>query len=232
MILNPDCEIDPMMFCTSFYWYGYDSVYDEELDDWVETGELKWYTAENATLPDTVVYGYAGSTAEAYAKSIGLKFVALDTYGVLSGGNETVAQGRSHAIRVDGEVSKFESVSVDGVPVSDECYVITEGSTIVTFTPEYLKTLETGEHSVMVFFEDGAASTNMTVAEASAVAVGDVNGDGRINTVDLVILRQYLANWGVQIEQAASDVNVDGRINTVDLVILRQYLANWDVTLG
>ena len=233
VFLNPQCEISLLMYDSFYFWGDYeDYEYDEETGEFYPVGDLGFYISEEDAHLLPVIYGYAGSTAEAYAKTTGLKFIALDTYHVVDGGNQNVGIGESHAIRVDGEVSKFESVSVDGIPVSDECYVITEGSTIVTFTPEYLKTLETGEHSVMVFFEDGAASTNMTVAEASAVAVGDVNGDGRINTVDLVILRQYLANWGVQIEQAASDVNVDGRINTVDLVILRQYLANWDVTLG
>ena len=68
--------------------------------------------------------------------------------------------------------------------------------------------------------------------EKPVVNVGDVNGDGRINVPDLVLLRQYIANWGVTIHLDAADANGDGSINVLDLVRLRQYLANWDVTLG
>ena len=61
---------------------------------------------------------------------------------------------------------------------------------------------------------------------------GDVNDDGRVNALDLVVLRQSLAGWGVTASPVASDVNGDGRINTLDLVVLRQSLAGWGVPLG
>ena len=61
---------------------------------------------------------------------------------------------------------------------------------------------------------------------------GDLNDDGRVNSLDLVLLRQYLANWDVKPDLSAADTNGDGWVNSLDLVLLRQYLANWDVTLG
>ncbi len=62
---------------------------------------------------------------------------------------------------------------------------------------------------------------------AFAVSVpGDVDGNGKISTSDLVLLAQYLAGWNVE---ANGDVNVDGNIDTRDLVLLAQYLAGWDV---
>lgn len=76
--------------------------------------------------------------------------------------------------------------------------------------------------------------TNATIHfnDAHQPDYGDVNCDGRINALDLIVLRQSLAGWDVAADPLASDVNGDGRINPLDLVVLRQNLAGWDVPLG
>ena len=71
----------------------------------------------------------------------------------------------SLAIRGSGEVSKFREVNVDGVTVDPVNYTVTEGSTIITFKPEYLKSLSAGNHSFELVWTDGTAATNFTVAE-------------------------------------------------------------------
>ena len=68
--------------------------------------------------------------------------------------------------------------------------------------------------------------------EESESLCGDCNGDGRVNGMDLILLRQYLAGWDVSVDQTAAECNGDGRVNSMDLILLRQYLSGWDVTLG
>ena len=70
------------------------------------------------------------------------------------------------------------------------------------------------------------------VREVAAVRLpGDVNGDDIVNNKDFGILRQYLNNWEVTINESNADVNADGIVNNKDMGILRQYLNNWDVEL-
>ena len=64
------------------------------------------------------------------------------------------------------------------------------------------------------------------------VVSGDCNGDDKINAKDVVLLRQHLAGWEVEIDPENADCNNDGKVNAKDVVLLRQYLAGWDVTLG
>ena len=61
---------------------------------------------------------------------------------------------------------------------------------------------------------------------------GDLNGDSRVNGLDLVLLRQYLADWAVEPDLGGADCNGDTRVNGLDLILLRQYLAGWDVRLA
>ena len=56
---------------------------------------------------------------------------------------------------------------MDGVTVDPVNYTVTEGSTIITFKPEYLKSLSAGNHSFELVWTDGTAATNFTVAEST-----------------------------------------------------------------
>lgn len=40
---------------------------------------------------------------------------------------------------------------------------------------------------------------------------------------------RYLADWDVEVNEAALDVNGDGIVNTKDTTRLMRYLAGWDV---
>ena len=61
---------------------------------------------------------------------------------------------------------------------------------------------------------------------------GDFNYDGKVSTIDLTIMRKYLAGYDVEFDIAAADFNSDGKVSTVDLTTLRKYLAGYDVVLG
>jgi hypothetical protein len=63
-------------------------------------------------------------------------------------------------------------------------------------------------------------------------ALGDVDGDGKINNMDLVTAIRYLNGVDVQIDLKAADVCADGKFDVKDVLRLQQYLNGWDVELG
>ena len=108
----------------------------------------------------------AASTTTAPASSAS-SAPAQVTYDILDGAGSSWTQNTdgSLAIRGSGEISKFRGVKVDGVTVDPVNYTVTEGSTIITFKPEYLKSLSAGNHSFELVWTDGTAATNFTVDE-------------------------------------------------------------------
>ena len=87
------------------------------------------------------------------------------SYKIIDGANSTwtPSSDGTLSIRGDGEVSKFVSVKVDGVIVDAANYTVTSGSTIITFTKDYLNTLSAGNHTFDIAWTDGSASTSFTV---------------------------------------------------------------------
>lgn len=84
-----------------------------------------------------------------------------------------------------------------------------------------------------VYDDDCDADCNECGFEREVITYisGDVNSDGEVNNKDLGILRRFLNEWEVEIDELASDVNRDGAVNNKDLGILRRYLNDWDVEL-
>jgi len=64
-----------------------------------------------------------------------------------------------------------------------------------------------------------------TPAAAAGTTLGDVNGDGKINAKDSLLLKRYVANLNVTIITAAADLNSDGKIDSKDCRLLREYIS-------
>ncbi|TYQ16237.1 UNVERIFIED_CONTAM: endoglucanase Cel9U [Acetivibrio alkalicellulosi] len=58
------------------------------------------------------------------------------------------------------------------------------------------------------------------------ILYGDLNGDGRINSTDYVLLRRYILEIIEEfpVPTEAADLNGDGRINSTDVVLMRRYI--------
>lgn len=96
-------------------------------------------------------------------------------YKFLNGAEETYTQkkGESFTVKVDGAFDKFESVSIDGQIVDKMNYKAKSGSTILTFTADYMNTLSVGKHTIVVSYTDGIARTSFTIKETPTPVTGD-----------------------------------------------------------
>ena len=68
----------------------------------------------------------------------------------------------------------------------------------------------------------GGKTAKATVA--LGVLPGDVNDDGRVNSVDVLRLKQYILGLvdENEINLKAADINQDGKVNSVDLMLLKR----------
>ena len=94
-------------------------------------------------------------------------------------------------------------------------------------------------------FGDGFSAFNSDTQENEPVSVsikdaeisiadfipGDVNGSGRVDNEDLILLTRYRARWKVSINMDAADVDGNGKVDNEDLIRLTRYRARWKVTL-
>ena len=92
----------------------------------------------------------------------------LKEYQVVEGANSIYqANEEGLALRADGEFEKFVNVEVDGKIVEEKYYTVKSGSTIITFTKEFMDKLSEGEHVVKFNFTDGFANANITISSES-----------------------------------------------------------------
>ena len=94
-----------------------------------------------------------------------------------AGGEWTKESGATFRFRSDAGISSFVRVEVDGTVVDAKNYTVTEGSTIVTFTAEYLESLATGKHTVAIVSsisgEEKKATAEFTVAKKADTTSGN-----------------------------------------------------------
>ena len=92
-----------------------------------------------------------------------------NVYEITEGANQKyiISKNNDAMFKINADYSKFENsgkVYVDDVLVDKSNYTSTSGSTIITLKKEYIDTLAVGVHTLKVEFNDGEATTTVTLA--------------------------------------------------------------------
>ena len=61
---------------------------------------------------------------------------------------------------------------------------------------------------------------------------GDVNYDGNIDMLDVLLMRKYIAKQPIDLDTNLADVNCDDNVDMLDVLLMRKYIAKQPVTLG
>jgi hypothetical protein len=98
-------------------------------------------------------------------------------YPVLNGANTvwTPDSNTGLVIRSNAPFSEFEKVLINGKELDEKYYSVSEGSTIITISQEYLSTLKDGDYTIEIVSTYGSATTTFTVKgnDAKAAAKAD-----------------------------------------------------------
>lgn len=152
----------------SFYMgngkYGYESTAD--------TDAYMIAYASKQSIQAMIAYNRLLNGQTSFYDYSDLRQPTVYKYPVLEGAAQTVdtTKDGTFSIRIDCPIEKFVGVEMDGVLVDPKYYTVKSGSTIVTFTSEYVKTLKAGSHAVTVNFTDGSATVNVEVKDATETA--------------------------------------------------------------
>ncbi len=143
---------------------------------------------------------------------------------------DTVLLSSSAEVGIEGSVlGSFITSSDQETPLGEIEVMLSRGaSTEVTFTVSGDFFTKPGEYEIKVSATSKSDETNSTMAaELTTITTispvsWDVNADGTVNILDLVMVTNQFGESG---EGLTGDVNMDGQVNILDLVQVASYLG-------
>lgn len=84
-------------------------------------------------------------------------------------GNQTFdkAKDGNVVLKINADYNKFVDLYIDNKKVDKKNYTVDEGSTVITLSKDYLKTLSNGKHNIKAEFNDGEANTTLTITDTT-----------------------------------------------------------------
>ena len=110
------------------------------------------------------------------------KLYKVITFKILEGENQTIKDvTKGLVIRIEGSIKDLLSIYVDNKLVDPSNYTLTEGSIIVSFHEDFLRTLGNGEHTVTFNFKNGKApTTTFTLADSKIDEIANTSDPSAI----------------------------------------------------
>ena len=90
-------------------------------------------------------------------------------YKIVEGKDQIIKNGTSIdlKIKINADHELFDKLLIDDKIVDSTNYTITKGSTIITISANYLKTLNTGTHTIEALYKDGkSVETSLTITNS------------------------------------------------------------------
>ena len=153
----------------------------KQFDKWVVNAGGISLADENASTT-TFIMPAANVEVTATYKDSPVTPPTTITYTVAGGADSTWTKGSSATVTITVKRSEaddtcfghFTGVEIDGKAlVSGTDYTAVSGSTVITLKASALQKLSAGSHTVTVKFDDGKASTGLTVKAASGTGTSD-----------------------------------------------------------
>ena len=181
---NRSCTLPELTKYTVSFKNENGTAFKAQTKENVQTKEAtghKWDGGVQTKAPTYTDEGEITYTCEScgITKTESIEKLKLNEYDILEGADTThvLKVDEAHAIRVNCEVEYFLDVMVDGKTVDPKYYTVKSGSTIVTFTKEFLDSLSVGDHEVKFLFTNGTAKATITVVEKQAQETKPADND-------------------------------------------------------
>ncbi len=168
-----------------------------------------------------VIYGYAGSEAESFAKLNGIAFVNMD--------DNTELESSELVLGSDSTLQLTDEGFLTGV--------LQSANTVSEVSAHFATSnLVFKDSSGSVLGESDLLGTGSTISSmdgetvkacCEVVLVGDVKADGKVNNRDVAMLAQSLVGKTElsAAQTAAADTKADGKVNNRDVAMLAQSLV-------
>ena len=170
------------------------------------------------------IHCYKNSAAHKYAEANGINYI---NYGC------TVNIPTELELKA-GEDFSLNSVANPLIAPDFSLTITSDNTSSVYSIGNGFKALKPGYARVTVKSNDGTINAQIKVYVSGGCTKGDVNGDGKINSFDaLLVLRNSVQMNELDTdEKSAADINSDGKINSLDALIILQITTGtrsiWD----
>lgn len=78
---------------------------------------------------------------------------------------------------------------------------------------------------ITVADEETGAPIIMSVTDKITAIPGDIDGNGRLNAVDVALVMRYIAGWDIEIDTDSADIDESGKVNARDVILLMQTIV-------
>ena len=173
-----------------------------------------------AKIEDFTIYGYVGSAAQDYAKKNEFRFVPLDGvfYSVTLDTKEKTLIEKNSEITVSFDDEAETSVAAENGEFA--LPALADGSYVMTVDAEGYASRE---YDVTV--KDGKLTED---PEVTLCALGDANNDGKVNSLDIVVIKRDLIKAAplTGYKKACADTDKNKSIGSLDIIRIKRHIIN------